>query len=121
MKCPTCGAWSEVSETRAAPNHATRRARTCANGHRFITLEVLPQVVKAAGANAAATARAAAANAKRWARNAAIARDPRSATQVAKQHDMTEARVRQIRQQATACKAEKTPAKAKQKQHTTHF
>ena len=112
MKCPTCGAWSDVSETRAAPNHATRRVRLCGNGHRFITMEVLPQVVKAAGASMVATARAATASAARWVRNAAIARDTRSAAEVGKQHGITEARVRQIRKQAT----EKTSAQPKRKQ-----
>lgn len=40
MKCPTCGTWSEVLETRAHADHVTRRQRECANGHRFVTMEV---------------------------------------------------------------------------------
>lgn len=40
MKCPTCGAWSEVLETRAHADHVTRRQRVCANNHRFITMEI---------------------------------------------------------------------------------
>lgn len=35
MKCPHCGAWSEVLETRNA-----RRRRQCANGHKFATVEI---------------------------------------------------------------------------------
>ncbi len=40
MKCPICGAWSEVLETRAHADHVTRRQRECANKHRFVTMEV---------------------------------------------------------------------------------
>ena len=36
MKCPTCGAWTRVLETRQGVN----RRRECANGHRFSTQEV---------------------------------------------------------------------------------
>lgn len=102
MKCPTCGAWSEVTETREAANGLTRRARRCANEHRFMTFEVLPQVIKAAGQNVAATARAAQDRVARWRRDHAIARDLRPAAQVARDHGITEARVRQIRAAMTA-------------------
>lgn len=40
MKCPTCGAWSIVKDTRERPNYITRR-RLCANDHRFTTKEFL--------------------------------------------------------------------------------
>lgn len=104
MICPTCGAWSEVSETRSAKQGMIKRRRVCANGHRFSTFEVLPQVVKAAGSgNTASTAKAAAASAARWARDRSIARDLRPASQVAKDHGITEARVRQIRASLTSC------------------
>ncbi len=36
MKCPECGAWTEVKETRGP-----RRRRECANGHRFSTEEIV--------------------------------------------------------------------------------
>jgi transcriptional regulator NrdR family protein len=36
MKCPECGAWSTVKETRG-----NRRRRECANEHRFTTEEVV--------------------------------------------------------------------------------
>lgn len=36
MKCPTCGVWTVVKETRG-----TRRRRECANEHRFTTEEVV--------------------------------------------------------------------------------
>lgn len=36
MKCPHCGVWSSVLETRGA-----KRRRECANGHRFATVEAV--------------------------------------------------------------------------------
>lgn len=36
MKCPECGVWSIVKETRG-----NRRRRECANEHRFTTEEVV--------------------------------------------------------------------------------
>lgn len=36
MKCPECGAWTSVKETRGI-----RRRRECGNEHRFTTEEVI--------------------------------------------------------------------------------
>lgn len=41
MKCPECGAWSSVKETRNSPNFGHIRRRECANYHRFTTAEVV--------------------------------------------------------------------------------
>lgn len=41
MKCPECGTWTIVKETRAAPNNTRRRRIECANEHRFTTLETI--------------------------------------------------------------------------------
>ena len=41
MKCPECGAWTVVKETRADENNARRRRIECANMHRFTTLETV--------------------------------------------------------------------------------
>lgn len=41
MKCPRCGAWTEVLETRQAADNVTRRRYECANEHRFTTIELL--------------------------------------------------------------------------------
>jgi len=41
MKCPTCGAWSLVKETRQSPTFGHMRRRECANEHRFTTREIL--------------------------------------------------------------------------------
>jgi transcriptional regulator NrdR family protein len=38
MKCPTCGAWTEVKDSRLLKSGYTR-LRLCANGHRFKTVE----------------------------------------------------------------------------------
>lgn len=40
MKCPTCGAWSLVLDTRTK-KEGMRRRRQCANGHRFATVEAV--------------------------------------------------------------------------------
>jgi len=39
MKCPECGAWTEVVSKRSA-----WRRRECANGHRFNTVETLTKL-----------------------------------------------------------------------------
>ena len=39
MKCPTCGAWVSVLETRQKSDNSTYRRYECANGHRFTTNE----------------------------------------------------------------------------------
>jgi transcriptional regulator NrdR family protein len=41
MKCPECGAWTVVKETRANENNSRRRRIECANMHRFTTLETV--------------------------------------------------------------------------------
>lgn len=39
MKCPVCGAWVMVKETRTAKDNTRRRRYECANLHRFTTVE----------------------------------------------------------------------------------
>ena len=41
MKCPQCGAWSLVKDTRESKNFGHTRRRECANYHRFTTQEVI--------------------------------------------------------------------------------
>jgi transcriptional regulator NrdR family protein len=41
MKCPICGAWTTVKETRAAPNNSRKRRIQCGNLHKFTTLETV--------------------------------------------------------------------------------
>lgn len=95
MKCPRCGAASDVLESRPTPEMATRRRRECHNGHRFRTVEVLPAATNRR--DLAAAARAAAAAIARWTRDRLIRTDPRPSTHVARDFGLTEARVRQIR------------------------
>lgn len=41
MKCPRCGAWSDVAATRPMfRGFVVQRSRDCANGHRFQTYEI---------------------------------------------------------------------------------
>ena len=44
MKCPVCGTWTSVKETRARLDGSKRRVYECANEHRFRTSEVVDAV-----------------------------------------------------------------------------
>ena len=46
MKCPECGAWTEVLETRVTAKNQVTRRRECANEHRFRTCEVVISIIK---------------------------------------------------------------------------
>lgn len=39
MKCPRCGAWALIKETRAKDDNTMRRRYECGNLHRFTTIE----------------------------------------------------------------------------------
>lgn len=41
MKCPECGAWSNILTTRESPTFGYIRRRECANYHRFTTQELI--------------------------------------------------------------------------------
>jgi len=41
MKCPECGTWTIVKETRVSTGNTRRRRLECANEHRFTTLETI--------------------------------------------------------------------------------
>lgn len=41
MKCPRCGAWALIKETRAREDNTMRRRYECANLHRFTTIETV--------------------------------------------------------------------------------
>lgn len=49
MKCPICGVWADVCETRPRKDSTKRRRYQCANLHRFTTLEAVV-VLKQGGA-----------------------------------------------------------------------
>jgi len=44
MKCPECGAWTTVLETRTRQDNSRRRRFLCANEHKFTTVERVEQV-----------------------------------------------------------------------------
>jgi len=54
MNCPTCNKGSEVIDSRLIPN-GVRRRRQCLNGHRFTTIEQVPQPTLAAQLRTLAT------------------------------------------------------------------
>jgi transcriptional regulator NrdR family protein len=44
MKCPTCGAWTTIKESRESTIFGYTRRRECGNQHRFTTQErVVPE------------------------------------------------------------------------------
>lgn len=44
MKCPTCGAWTTIKESRESTIFGYTRRRECGNQHRFTTQErILPE------------------------------------------------------------------------------
>lgn len=95
MKCPICGAWSSVLDTRAGPHESLRRRRECANGHRFATLEVLPVVIhhdaRLASVRATAKRRAL------WTRDQRIRADGRLQRVIAAEHGLTRHQVGRIK------------------------
>jgi transcriptional regulator NrdR family protein len=46
MKCPECGTWTEVLETRVTDKNQVTRRRECANTHRFRTYEIVIGIIK---------------------------------------------------------------------------
>lgn len=47
MKCPVCGTWTLVKETRQRAENAVYRRYECANEHRFTTLEKVAKIIAA--------------------------------------------------------------------------
>ena len=41
MKCPECGTWTIVKESRISTGNTRKRRLECANMHRFSTLETI--------------------------------------------------------------------------------
>lgn len=96
MKCPICGAWSQVLDTRGAvKRESIKRRRVCANEHKFWTFEVFPGFLHPTSAKKCLIGvekeRA------RWVRNVAIRKDPRPSPEVAKDYGLKPSYVRQIR------------------------
>ena len=97
MKCPRCGATSDVAETRPGAHHTTRRRRECHNGHRFTTVEIHGPAFSNVAPRVAQYAQAMSNRITRWMRDMRIAKDPRPSRQVAQELGVNDSRVRQIR------------------------
>lgn len=111
MMCPICGSDSAVLLV-DEPNkeHRVNRARWCANGHRFETVEVHPTQLADRREMSCAVRRIERRIAQHK-RDGHIAHDPRGVKEVAAAFKITEARVRQIRASFRSLPAERDPAK----------
>ena len=97
MKCPTCGADSDVTGVaRNFKEHYITYHRVCDVGHRFQTVEVHPSQL-ADGREMTSAIRNIDKRIARYKRDVQIALDPRTSKEVAADYDLTDARVRQIR------------------------
>lgn len=75
MKCPHCGAWTAVRETRQVDRgHTLRRTRECGNGHRFQTFEVLAPIYRRDPPTVRQTVVAAQVRALQWRRDSDMVR-----------------------------------------------
>lgn len=100
MKCPTCGAWTEVEATRQADRgHTVRRTRACANGHRFTSFEVLPRIYRRSPAEVRKTVVSAEVRAVMYRRNLAVVQALKTSrlAQVAAAFDLELSAVRSIK------------------------
>lgn len=95
MKCPVCGAWTEVLDTREGRNESVRRRRQCGNGHRFVTLEVHPTVLHIGAVEA--SVRAIAKRRALWRRDQAIRADNRLQRIIAAENGLTRSQVVRIK------------------------
>lgn len=105
MKCPKCGVWSSVLETRESTNYTTKRRRECANGHRFTTVELHSNVANNVGSKIAQYAVAMANRIAQWKKELIIVAESRGygkTRATARKHGITPGRVRQIRRKHNA-------------------
>lgn len=97
MKCQRCAADSEVLETRTS-GPWVRRTRLCFNGHKFVTYEVYRGNIdmRTRGPTERGLNERSMAAARKW----RIEHNPQmTATELARELGITEARVRQIRKE----------------------
>lgn len=47
MKCPVCGVWTQVKETRRKDDQTKIRRYECGNQHTFRTAETVVKIIKA--------------------------------------------------------------------------
>ena len=97
MRCNKCAAESEVLETRkSAP--WVRRTRLCFNGHKFVTYEVYAGNIDK-GTKQGTNRHLVAVSTANHRRVRVMNSPSKTATQLAKELGITEARVRQIRKE----------------------
>jgi hypothetical protein len=97
MRCPTCGAESRpLAKQRNPLQHTVWIHRVCDRDHPFETMEVHPTQL-ADKRELECAVRNINRRIRLYERDIAIAADPRPTAEVAAEHDITEARVRQIR------------------------
>ena len=97
MKCPTCGAPSDVlGFYRLDDQHRVNYFRACERGHKFITAEVHPTQLADVREMSCAV-RNIRRRISRWHRDEEICRDKRPSREVAEEYNLTDTRVRQIR------------------------
>lgn len=97
MKCRTCGAWTEVLETRKADRgHTLVRTRQCANKHRFKSYEVLEPIYKRDPPTVRQTVVAAEVRAAQWRRDLEIVKRKKTETvaEIAANFGLTEAAIK---------------------------
>lgn len=46
MKCPVCGVWTEIKETRKKDDNTKLRRYQCGNEHTFRTVETITKIIK---------------------------------------------------------------------------
>jgi len=46
MKCPVCGVWTEIKETRKKDDNTKLRRYKCGNEHTFRTVETITKIIK---------------------------------------------------------------------------
>lgn len=46
MKCPICGVWVRVLETKVKEHNIRHRRYVCGNEHRFTTAETVVKIIK---------------------------------------------------------------------------
>lgn len=97
MKCPHCGAWTSVEETREHEFGTTRRRRLCANGHTFPTVEIPGRAYTRSRPALLLAFKTITAAIEKWRRDMKIATDPRPSSEVAVEFKLHHSEVNKIR------------------------
>lgn len=99
MKCPLCGTWSTVLETRENSEGVTRRRRECANRHRFSSFEISETAYKRCLDKILVVLGAQNHRLLRKERNLCIAEDPRPLTSIAEEYGLSIGYIKSIKKE----------------------